>query len=139
MERVFFRKAHRWLGLFFSLSILTSAGSGILQKVMTYTQTPPPPARPSGGGLAAEKIRIPVTKAIAMLSQEDAQAVNLRGIRGEPFYQIFTSAADQPVYVSALDGRIDPLEDERYAAQIASAFLGGAKIRKAGYLTAFDS
>ena len=56
MRRAFFRKAHRWLGLLFSLSILTSAGSGILHNVMTYTQTPPPPARPSGGGLATEII-----------------------------------------------------------------------------------
>jgi hypothetical protein len=139
MRRVFFRKAHRWLGLIFSLSILTSAGSGILHNVMTYTQTPPPPARPSGGGLAAEIIQIPVTEAIAKLPNKDAQAINLRGIHGEPWYQIFTGSGDQPVYVSAMDGRIDPLEDGRYAAQIASAFLGGAKVRKAEYLTAFDN
>ena len=41
-----FRKAHRWLGLFFSFSILTSSGSGILHNVMTYTQPPPPPRAP---------------------------------------------------------------------------------------------
>ena len=139
MRRAFFRKAHRWLGLLFSLSILASAGSGILHNVMTNTQPPPPPALPLGGGLAAERIKISVTEAIARLPKKDAQAVNLRAVHGEPWYQIFTSDANQPVYVSAVDGRIDPLEDERYAAQIASAFLGGAKVRKADYLTAFNN
>jgi hypothetical protein len=134
-----FRKAHRWLGLFFSLSILTSSGSGILHNVMTYTQPPPPPARPLGGGVAAERIRIPVTEAIAKLPASDAQAINIRSIHGEPWYQIFTSSADRPAYISAMDGRVDPLQDERYAAQIASSFLGGAKVRKENYLTAFDN
>jgi len=138
MSRASIRKAHRWLGLIFSLSILTSAGSGILHNVMTYTQAPPPPARPSGGGLAVERIAVPVAEVIAKLSLEDVQAVNVRGIDAEPWYQVFTGSGDRPVYVSAVDGRIDPLQDELYAAQIASAFLGGAKVRKAGYLTAFD-
>ena len=138
MRPAFLRKAHRWLGLLFSLSILTSTSSGILHIVMTYTQTPPPPAQPSGGGLATERIRIPVTEAIARLPTKEARAINLRGIHGEPWYQIFTSPEDRPIYVSAMDGRIDPLEDERYAAQIASSFLGGALVRKTGYLTHFD-
>ena len=139
MKRTFLRKAHRWLGLLFSLSILASSGSGILHNVMTHTQAPPPPALPLGGGLAAERIRLPVADAIAKLPEKDAQAVNVRAIHGEPWYQIFTSGTNQPVYVSAADGRIDPLQDERYAAQIASAFLGGAKVRKADYLTAFNN
>ena len=50
---LFARRTAGW-GLFFSLSILTSSGSGILHNVMTYTQPPPPPARPLGGGVAAE-------------------------------------------------------------------------------------
>ena len=138
MSRASIRKAHRWLGLIFSLSILTSAGSGILHNVMTYTQAPPPPARPSGGGLAVERIAVPVAEVIAKLSLENVQAVNVRDINAEPWYQVFTGSGNRPVYVSAVDGRIDPLQDELYAAQIASAFLGGAKVRKAGYLTAFD-
>jgi hypothetical protein len=76
---------------------------------------------------------------IAKLPASDAQAINIRSIHGEPWYQIFTSSADRPVYISAMDGRVDPLQDERYAAQIASSFLGGAKVRKENYLTAFDN
>jgi hypothetical protein len=40
--------------------------------------------------------------------------------------------------VNAADGRVDPEQDERYAAEIASAFLGGAKVRKTDYLTGFN-
>lgn len=139
MRRGSLRKAHRWLGLIFSLSIFASAGSGILHNVMTHTQSPPPAARPSGEALAANKITVPVAEAIAKVPDAAVQAVNIRGIRGEPWYQMLTKGDGPPIYVSAVDGRIDPLEDERYAEQIASAFLGGATVRKAGYLTAFDN
>ncbi len=108
MRPAFLRQAHRWLGLLFSLSILTSTGSGILHIVMTYTQSPPPPAQPSGGGLATERIPIPVTEAIARLPTKEARAINLRGIHGEPWYQIFTSPEDRPIYVSAIDGAHRP-------------------------------
>jgi len=135
MNRHWIRQTHRWLGLIFSLSVLLSAGSGVLHTVMTRTQSPPPPARPSGGGLAPEKIRIPVAEAIG---QRPAQAVNLRGISGEPWYQIYASTAAPAEYVSAVDGRVDPGQDERYAAEIAAAFLGGAAVRKTDYLTGFN-
>jgi len=134
------RKLHRWLGLVFSLSLLMSAGSGIIHNVMTYTQAPPPPARPSGGELDASRIVIPVAEALARLPGDGTvQAVNLRGIQGEPWYQIYRSDSPRPYYVSAVDGRVDPEQDERYAAQIASGFLGGAPVRKTDYLTAFNS
>lgn len=138
MKKTFYRKAHRWLGLAFSLTILMSAGSGVLHNVMTYTQKPPPPARPSGGGLDVSRAQLPIAEAVARLQQKDVQAVNLRGINGEPWYQVFTSSGDKPAYVSAVDGRVDPSQDERYAEQIASAFLGGVQVVKAGFLTEFD-
>lgn len=138
--RPWIRQVHRWLGLVFSLSVLTSAGSGVLHNVMTRTQSPPPPARPSGGGLAPEKIRIPVAEALAKVPAQNGavQAVNLRGIGGEPWYQIYAAPGTPTQYVSAVDGRVDPSQDEKYAAEIASAFFGGAAVRKAGYLTAFN-
>jgi hypothetical protein len=141
MARAFVRQAHRWIGLVFSLSVLTSSGSGVLHNVMTRTQAPPPPARPSGGGLAPEKIRITVAEAAGKLPEPGATiaAVNLRGIGGEPWYQIYTAPMTPAQYVSAVDGRVDPAQDEKYASEIASAFLGGAAVRKTGYLTAFNS
>jgi len=135
------RKLHRWLGLLFSVSILMSALSGVIHTVMTRTQAPPPPARPSGGGLDPAAIRVSVADAIAKLPAESraVHAVNLRGIGGEPWYQIYGGAKGVPFYVSAGDGRVDPAQDERYATEIASAFLGGANVTKTGYLTAFDN
>jgi len=140
MARSWVRQLHRWVGLIFSLSVLTSAGSGVLHNVMTRTQAPPPPARPSGGGLAPEKITVPVAEALARLPAPSGavHAVNLRGIGGEPWYQIYAAPGTPTQYVSAADGRVDAAQDEKYATEIASAFLGGATVRKSGYLTAFN-
>ncbi len=140
MNKQTLRKAHRWLGLVFSLSILMAAGSGVIHNVMTRTQSPPPPALPSGA-LDVAPIRLGVADAVARLPA-DAQAVsavNVRGIGGRPWYQIYPQGGGPAQYVSAEDGRVDPAQDEAYAAQIASAFLGGAKVRKVAFLTAFDT
>lgn len=139
MRARWIRQAHRWIGLLFSLTVLASAGSGVLHNVMTRTQAPPPPARPSGGGLDPAWIKLSVPEVAARLPAGQAiQAVNLRGIGGEPWYQVYVQRGGQPQYVSAKDGRVDSTQDERYAAEIASAFLGGAPVKKAGYLTAFN-
>jgi hypothetical protein len=61
------RKSHRWLGLILSLTIMMSAGSGVLHMVMTHTQSAPPPARPTGGGLDAAAIRTSIADAVTRL------------------------------------------------------------------------
>jgi hypothetical protein len=133
------RKLHRWLGLVFSLSVLMAAGSGVLHNVMTRTQAPPPQAKPSGGGMDVKAIQISVADAVTKLGgTPEVQAVNLRGIGGQPWYQIYVKDAKGPQYVSAIDGRVDPAQDEAYAAEIARAFLGGAAVKKTDYLTAFN-
>jgi len=135
------RKLHRWLGLLFSLSVLIASGSGVIHNVMTRTQAPPPSARPSGGGMDVQAIKITVAEAVAKLSEPnpEVQAVNLRGIGGQPWYQIYTKGAKGPQYVSAIDGRNDPAQDEAYAAEIAKNFLAGAAAKKTDYLTAFNT
>ncbi len=140
MNKQTLRKAHRWLGLIFSLSILMAAGSGVIHNVMTRTQAPPPPALPSGA-LDVAPIRLGVAEAVARLpaAAQAVSAVNVRGIGGRPWYQIYPQGAGPAQYVSAEDGRVDPAQDEAYAAQIAAAFLGGAKVRKTAFLTAFDT
>jgi hypothetical protein len=139
MNKQLIRKAHRWLGLIFSLTILMSAGSGVIHNVMTRTQAPPPPARPSGA-LDVSLIKLSVTDAAAKLpdAAQGIAAVNVRSIGGQPWYQIYTKTTHAAQYVSAVDGRVDPAQDEAYAAEIASAFLGGAQVRKTGFLTAFN-
>ncbi len=141
MNKQLIRKAHRWLGLFFSLSILMSAGSGVIHNVMTRTQAPPPSARPSGNGLEVSQIKLGVAEATAKLpeSAEGTVAVNIRSIGHQPWYQIYTKTNRAAQYVSAVDGRVDPAQDEAYAAEIAAAFLGGAQVKKSSYLTAFNS
>ncbi len=139
VSRPTLRQAHRWLGLIFSVSVLLSAGSGVIHNVMTRTQPPPPAARPAGPGLEPGAIRLPVAEALAALPKEGGpiRAINVRNIGGEPWYQVFREGA--PLYYSALDGRADATRDAAYAAEIASAALGGAPVREAGYLTAFDA
>ncbi len=141
MKSRLIRKLHRWLGLLFSLSVLMASGSGVIHNVMTRTQAPPPSARPSGGGMDVNAIKITVAEAVSKLVPEvpEVQAVNLRGIGGQPWYQIYTASSGGPLYVSAVDGRVDPALDEAYAAEIAARFLDGRKVSKTDFLTTFNS
>lgn len=141
MNKQLIRKAHRWLGLLFSLTILMSAGSGVIHNVMTRTQAPPPSARPSGNGLDVSQIKLSVSDAAIKLpdAAQGIAAVNVRSIGGQPWYQIYTKTNRAAQYVSALDGRVDPAQDEVYAAEIATTFLGGASVKRTDFLTAFNS
>lgn len=141
MNKSLVRKLHRWLGLLFSITILMSAGSGVMHNVMTRTQAPPPPARPSGNGVDVSLVKITLSEAAAKLPEaaQGVTAVNVRGIGGQPWYQIYTPESRAAHYVSAVDGRVDPAQDETYATEIASAFLGGGKVRKTDFLTQFNN
>lgn len=140
MNRNWIRKAHRWLGLLFSLTVMMSAGSGVLHTVMTRSQAAPPPARPSGGGMDAAAIRVSVGEALAKLSPETKTvAVNVRMIGGAPWYQVFTTTGPVPLYVSAVDGRVDAGQDEAYAREIAGNFLGGMPVVKTDFLSKFNN
>lgn len=135
------RKLHRGIGLVFSISVLMASGSGVIHNVMTRTQAPPPQAKPSGGGMDVNAIKISVAEAVSKLTEPnpEVQAVNLRGIGGQPWYQIYTKASRVPQYVSAIDGTFDPSRDEAYAAEIARNFLAGVEVKKTDFLTAFNS
>ncbi len=133
------RKAHRWLGLLFSLTILMSSGSGVIHTIMTRTQAPPPAARPSGGGLDLAAIRISAAEASSLISgKKPVTAVNLRSIGGQPCYQLFTADTQIPTYVNASSGAIDPKLDQAYAEEIAINFLGGKSVKQTDYLTHFN-
>ena len=133
------RKAHRWLGLAFSITLLMSSGSGVLHIVMTRTQQAPPPARPSGGGLDVAAIRISAADAVVKSGGSGpAMAVNLRSIGGQPCYQVFFPGERVPRYVNAVDGTADQGLEEVYAKEIASGFLGGAEVKKTDYLQDFN-
>lgn len=135
------RKLHRWLGLLFSLTVLIASGSGVLHNIMTRTQAAPPQAKPSGGGMDVNAIKISVAEAVAKLTEDKPEvlAVNLRGIGSQPWYQIYTKTSRTPHYVNAVDGKLDPAMDEAYASEIATKFLAGAEVKKIDFLTAFNS
>jgi len=140
MKSAWIRKAHRWLGLAFSITLLMSSGSGVLHIVMTRTQAAPPPARPSGGGLDAGAVRVSLADAVtASGATGPAMAANLRMIGGDPCYQLFFPGEKTPRYVNASSGKSDPALEETYAAEIATAFLGGARVTKTGYLQEFNN
>lgn len=134
------RKAHRWIGLVFSLSVLMASSSGILHNVMSRTQSPPPEARPAGL-VDPSDIHVSVSEAVLRLDDPTVklQAASLRSISGKPWYQLFIEKSKKIFYVSAFDGRYDNDQDEVYAQQIASEYLGGAPVRKVDYLTAFNN
>jgi hypothetical protein len=132
------RKAHRWLGLIFSVTLLMSSGSGVLHTVMTRTQSAPPPARPSGAGLDVSSVVLSVKEAVGLLpSGAKASSIQLRSIFGLPHYQILTEDG-RPHYINAVTGATDPSLDEAHAAEIAAVFLGGKPVTKTDYLTHFN-
>jgi len=140
------RKAHRWIALLFSISILMSAGSGIFHNIMAHLQTPLPSARPGGTSLDLSRATISPKEAEAHIRQSIGAknpmpkivGLNLRLIEGKPWYQIVPEGKTAPFYVDAADGRFDPAQDEKYAWEIASNFLNGRKFSKSDYLTAFN-
>jgi hypothetical protein len=134
------RKFHRWIGLFFSISVLMAASSGILHNVMSRTQAPPPSARPAGVIVPGD-IKISVPQAVSKLPDPNVklQAVSIRSIAGKPWYQLFVEGTKDISYVSAFDGRFDNTQDEVYASEIATGFLGGSAVRKTDYLTSFNN
>ncbi len=140
MKSILVRKLHRWLGIVFCLSALVSSGSGVIHNVMSRTQTPPPPARPAGA-VALSAVKIAPIAVLARLPEghkTNIQALNVRSIEGIPWYQVLIREQEKPVYVNAVTGVADASQDEVYAAQIASGFLGGMPVRKADYLTQFN-
>lgn len=133
------RKAHRWLGLFFSLALLMSSSSGILHIIMTRSQSPPPAARPTGEGLKTESIQIQAHEAtLKALSGQQATAINLRTIAGQPCYQIIGAHTAKPVYINANQGNLETTYDEIYAAEIAARFLGSNQLKQTDYLASYN-
>lgn len=132
------RQVHRWVGLIFSLSILMSAGSGVLHNVMSRTQAPPPAARPAGS-ILPQDIKVSIAEAIKHLPDPNVklQAASIRSINGEPWYQLFIEGQKKIVYVSAKDGHAED-KDETYASEIASGNLGGLPVTKTDYLTVYN-
>jgi len=133
------RKAHRWLGLVFSLTLLMSSGSGLLHIVMTRTQSAPPAARPTGGGMDVESIRVSAMDAVrSSLGANAAAAVNLRMIAGQPCYQIIPADRSALSYVNAVTGKVDASLDETYAREIVASYLGHDRSERTDYLTAYN-
>jgi len=134
------RKIHRTLAIVFALSLLASAGSGVLHNVMSRTQSPPPTARPSGK-IDPAQIKVSIAEAYAKLPSqgETFDAVSVRSISGSPWYQFLIRDKEKPYYVNAVTGETDKKADEIYASEIASNYLAGTEVRKTDFLTEFNS
>lgn len=131
------RRLHRWTGLACALGLLMASFSGILHVVMTWTQSPPPAARPAETIRAAD-LQVSPAEALERLGGEPAASVSLRMIGGEPWWQVLTAGSPVPAYISARDGREDADQDAAYAAEIASRHLGGTTVRWTRRLDAYD-
>jgi len=140
MSPALLRRLHRWIGLACALAMLASTGSGILHVVMTWTQSPPPRALPSGA-INVSAVRVAPAEAVARLGRPDLSvlSLSLRTISGEPWYQIIAAGSSVPLYVNAVDGRVDSEADARYASEIAARQLGGGPVRWTRRLDTYDS
>lgn len=135
------RKAHRWLGLVFSVTILVSASSGILHQVMARTQPPPPKPHPHGT-VDLTRLTFPLSRAVERLgtSAGAVRMVSVRMIEGRSWYQFLLEGSERPVYLDAEDGSLGTEADERYALDIARLHLGPeARLRYTAYLTEYDA
>lgn len=134
------RKAHRWIAILFSLSVLMSAGSGVLHQVMSRTQAPPPKARPASKINPAE-IKVSIAEAsqrLGIKSEDACDLISVRSIGSRPWYQFMIHGQERPGYVEAITGEIKLDADERYAEQIASDFMAGKPVKKTAFLTHYD-
>lgn len=133
------RRAHRVLGLVLLASVACSTVSGVLHVVMTWTQAPPPAPQPAGE-IDPAAVTVPLAEAVGAAGLTGSvAAASLRPVGGDVFWQLHPSGGGAPVYVDARRGALDPAADARYAAEIASAYLGGQPVRHAGLLTDFDA
>ncbi len=137
MKPTTIRRTHRWLGLIFSITILTSSGSGLLHVWMTRTQSAPPPARPAGGSIDPLRIRVTPAEILAKYPSSPVVSMNLLNVSGRPFYQTFVKDRPEPVYIDASDGVVVPAESV-HAAEIAAAYLGTNDLEQTGHLKEFD-
>jgi len=140
MSPTLLRRLHRWIGLACAVTILAATGSGILHVVMTWTQSPPPRPQPSGAVNVAA-VRIAPAEVVERLGARDlaVQALSLRMIGGEPWYQVLAAGSPVPRYLNALDGREDSEADQRFATEIAARQFGGTAVRWTRRLDVFDS
>lgn len=132
-----FRRIHRWLGLIFSFFVFIAAGSGLVHNLMVYLQSPPPPALPQEKLELSAKLISPFEALEKLEAGLDYSLVSLRQIDGQTWYQ-FATPGKAPSYVNASSGAVGEAMDERYAEQIATAYLGGMNVRKTDYLTRFN-
>lgn len=135
------RTWHRRLGLLFSVIILAAAASGLLHTLMAMTQPPPPPPPPNRLGPSIAAATLTPAEAIAKLAPApagDLRACTLVELDGRPLYRLRFAANPAPHYLRADTGEPVPDADERLAARIASAHLGGRPVRRTALLTAYD-
>lgn len=133
------RRLHRWVGLLFSLTVMMSAGSGVLHTVMSRTQPPPPKAAPAEP-VPMDRVVIGVREAFDRVPKAGSspRSVSIRTIGTRPWYQFILPEGEGTHYVSADTGEYDALADELYAREIASGHLAGAQARRTAYLEEYD-
>lgn len=132
---------HRRIGLLFSVIVLASALSGLLHTLMAMTQPPPPPPPPNKLGAAVAAVKLTPAEALAKIAptpRGDLRACTLVELDGRPLYRLRFAADPNPVCIRADSGEPDTDADERLAARIATAHLGGKPVRKTARLTAYD-
>jgi uncharacterized iron-regulated membrane protein len=137
MKPTSIRQLHRWTGLACALGLFMASASGILHVVMTWTQSAPPPTRPTDAIRAADLLISPA-EALERLGGTPASAISLRLIGGEPWWQVLAPGSSVPAYISARDGREEAERDGLYAAEIASRYLGGRPVRWTRRLDSYD-
>jgi hypothetical protein len=137
------RKAHRWIGLIFSMTVLMASGSGLIHLWMSRNQPAPPAVAPSSQSyINVDAITVTAADAMQLIRKQHASAVakeiHLRTIAGQPWYQVFLQGESKASYVNAVTGEMNDAIDEQFAREIAIGIIGNGAIEKRAYLTQYD-
>jgi hypothetical protein len=139
------RKAHRWIGLMFSITVLMSSGSGLIHLWMSRSQPAPPPlaARASLSHIDVDAITVSAVDVMKLIKKQRSSAlakeIHLRQISGQPWYQVFLHGEQKATYVNGVTGEVNDAMDEQYAREIALGALGTEAIEQRAYLTQYNS
>jgi hypothetical protein len=139
------RKAHRWIGLIFSITVLMASGSGLIHLWMSRSQPAPPAvaARSPVSHIDVDAITVSAADAMQSIKKQRSSAVakeiHLRSIAGQPWYQVFLHGEQKAAYVNAVTGESNDAMDEQFAREIAMGALGTNAIEHRAYLTQYDA
>lgn len=129
------KKIHKWVGIIIATYVVLVSISGFVHIIAHNGMHGGQKAKPVYMTSVGKTVLSPSEATRDFILPDQITAVNLREVGGLPYYQVWS---DYKVnYFNAITGSMADI-DTAYAGQIASQYLGGAKLGKWAVLTKYD-